>query len=214
MPKIIDISVTLEPGTTIWPGSPAFKRDQVRTLERDDVNVSNIAMDVHTGTHVDAPLHHLAGGASSADLALEAMVGPVQVVDLTGVDEVDRAALEETVDPATTRLLFKTGNSSAWPGTGPFTEDYVALNVEAAAWIADKDIRLVGNDYLSIQRPAADIEIHRILLRSGVVILEGINLAHVPAGHYTLMCLPLKIADSEGAPARAVLLEGSVDELG
>lgn len=212
MAKIIDISVELHSESTVWPGSPPFKRTQLRSLARDNANVSAIAMDVHTGTHVDAPLHHIDAGAAINAIPLGSMLGPAQVIDVADKEEIDASLLESSVDKRTTRLLIKTRNSSKWTGTEPFTPHYVALTKDAAVWAAERKLLLIANDYLSIQRPEDGPDIHQILLRSGVVILEGITLADVSPGFYTLLCMPLNIASAEGAPARAALVEGSLDE--
>lgn len=213
MAEIIDISVELRSDSTVWPGSPPFERSQLRTLVRDHVNVSTIAMDVHTGTHIDAPLHHIAAGAATEGFPLNSMVGPAQVIEIPDRDELDARLLEHSVDDRTTRLLIKTRNSSRWTGTEPFTADYVALTEDAAAWAVERQLLLIANDYLSIQRVEDDANVHRILLRAGIVILEGVNLARVSPGFYTLLCMPLKISSAEGAPARAALIRGSLNEI-
>ena len=205
---LIDISIALREGMICWPGSAGVRLERTLDLAKGDpVNNSRLTCDVHAGTHVDAPLHHLVGGADAASLALEAMVGPVVVADLPDAGQVTATALEKLELPATIeRLLLRTRNSGAGAaGRTTFSTDYVALTADAAAWVVERRLRLVGIDGPSIQRFHDGPETHRVLLAAGVVIVEGLDLAQVAAGDYELLCLPLRLVGSEGAPARAVL---------
>ena len=104
-------------------------------------------------------------------------------------------------------MLIKTRNSTRWAtGWGPFDPKYVALTEDAAAWLVDRGVELVGLDHLSIQQFTSDGETHRILMRGGVAILEGLNLADVAPGAYTLVCAPIRLVGTEAAPARALLI--------
>jgi arylformamidase len=164
-------------------------------------------MDVHTGTHVDAPLHVLDGGASVEDVGLSPFIGPVYVADIQDTERVHRRALDAAQVPlGTTRLLLRTLNSTD-PAyiEGPFRDDFAALTLDAAEWVVERGLRLVGIDYLSIQRFEDSLDTHRVLLRAGVCILEGLDMRNVAAGMYTLLCLPLRLAHAEAAPARAIL---------
>jgi arylformamidase len=165
---------------------------------------------VHSGTHVDAPAHFIENGASVEQLPLEALMGPVTVVELLEAEIITPELLEaQELAPETRRLLVKTKNSALWADPGhAFNPDFVALNSESARWIVNQGIDLVGIDYLSIQM-FKDTEplTHRILLEAGIVIVEGLDLRMVDPGDYQLFCLPIKLAGCEGAPARAVLVE-------
>ena len=209
--RIIDVSIGLSSETTVWPGSPAFTRSALQTLEQDGVNVSTIGLDVHSGTHVDAPLHHVRAGPAVDELPLDAMIGPVLVVELPDVPVIDEHVLEASVAGKPKRVLLKTSNAGRWSGTEPFSKDFVALDEGAARWIAEHRIVLVGIDYLSIQHSDATNDVHRILLEAGVVVVEGIRLTGVAPGSYDLVCLPLLIEGAEGSPARVVLIEGGLD---
>lgn len=207
--EIIDISVPLSAGLPVWPGSVGFSISRVSSLERGDpATVSRLYCDVHTGTHVDAPAHCVRQGALVDDLALADLVGPCRVVDLPGAEVIDLPELESVELPADTRrLLFRTRNSELWARNHEeFRPDYVALTANAAKWIVDREISLVGIDYLSVQRYTDDPTTHRILLQNRVIILEGLDLSRVSAGSYFLMCLPIRLGGAEAAPARAVLL--------
>ena len=208
MVEILDISVGLSDRLPTWPGGVGFHIEQTQNIEQDGVNVSKIESCVHVGTHVDAPSHFVAGGKTTEELSLQVLMGPVTVVSVPEASSIAADLLESlAVPPGTKRLLFKTKNSELWTqGLKEFKRDYVALTADAAQWVVDRDIRLVGVDYLSVQRFQDSPLTHEILLKAGVIIVEGLNLAKVEPGEYELVCLPLKIIGSEGAPARAVLV--------
>jgi arylformamidase len=217
MPRIHDISLAIEPGLPTWPTSEGFRtRWAMRIDDGDSANVTVYEADVHTGTHVESGLHFLRDGAPIERTPIERFVGPAVVVDIEG-DAVTADALEARgiAGPAgiargATRLLVKTRNSDRWArGWGAFDPEYVALTTDAARWIADHGFELVGLDHLSIQQFDSDGEPHRVLMRAGVAILEGLNLAGVPVGTYTLVAPPLKLIGTEAAPARALLLDGA-----
>lgn len=207
MPRLIDISVRLEPGMPTWPNSAGMNVSRMLDMSAGDpVNVSRLEMDVHCGTHVEAPLHFLAGGDALEAYDLDIFSGTAYVARLPEVAAISAGELDEIgVPPGTERLLLRTANSELWQSPQPFRTDYVALLPDAATWIAGRGIRLIGIDYLSIQRYGDDPETHRILMRAGVAILEGLNLSDVDAGTYRLHALPLRIAGAEAAPVRAVL---------
>jgi len=201
---IIDISVPIRPAMVTYPGDPEVALERVRSIEEGaGYNLSRLAFGLHTGTHVDAPLHFVEGGADAEALPLEVLVGPVSVVDATAVESglsaeaLNSLALPERCE----RVLFKTRNSELWRSDA-FSEDFVSLTEDAARALVSRGVRLVGIDYLSIGDEAA----HRALLGAGVVALEGLDLGAVEPGEYLLVCAPLKLAGAEGAPARALLI--------
>ena len=208
MSKYIDISVPVSPNLPRWPGSPAIEFQRSLDLERGDIaNDTTIRLSVHTGTHVDAPLHFVKEGSSVEQMPLDILMGTAFVADVSEVEVITPDTLEALALPTgTQRLLLRTRNSQMWqPVSSEFNPDFVAITADAAQWIVDRGIRLVGIDYLSIQRFYDGPETHLILLRSEVVIIEGLNLSEVPGGEYELICLPVKLAGVEGAPARAIL---------
>jgi arylformamidase len=206
--RVYDISLPIEPGLMTWPTSPGFRMRRAMDLAAGDpANVTELKMDVHTGTHVEAPLHFLPEGAALDTLSIERFVGTAVVVEVPG-ESVTAAALKAVAIPARThRLLVKTANSARWAaGWGPFDPVYVALTQDAARWVVERGVELVGIDHLSVQRYEDDAETHRILMRGGVVILEGLNLAGVQPGEYTLVAAPIRLVGTEAAPVRAVLI--------
>jgi arylformamidase len=207
--RILDISLAIEPGLPTWPTSSGFRLRQAMAIAAGDpANVTEIDMDVHTGTHIESSLHFLAEGESLDMLPLDRFVGPAVVVEIAG-DEVTPAALDAAGVPAgTRRLLVKTANSARWAaGWGTFDPVYVALTPDAARWVVERGVQLVGIDHLSVQRYDDDGETHRILMRGGVAILEGLNLAGAAPGEYMLVAAPIRLVGTEAAPARALLLD-------
>jgi len=163
--------------------------------------------DVHSGTHVDAPLHFLSNGGPVEAISLDVLIGPALVAYLPHISRVtaaDLEALDLTADVR--RLLIRTSNSDLWTAkVREFQRDFVALTTDAAAWVVERDIRLLGVDYLSVQRFGDGPEVHQILLGAAVAVVEGLSLAGAEPGGYELTCLPLRLVGAEGAPARAVL---------
>jgi len=209
--KIIDISVPVNPDLPVWPGDNRITLERYRALSKgDDSNNSRLACSVHSGTHVDAPGHFIENGSTVEQLPLDILIGRTWVAETLAADIISPELLENLAIPSgTTRLLFKTKNSSLWSDPRhAFKTDFVALSAEAATWIVDHGIRLVGIDYLSIQLfDDPEPLTHHILLKAGVIIVEGLNLQSVRPGSYRLVCLPLKLIGSDGAPSRAVLIE-------
>jgi arylformamidase len=214
MGRIIDISITLEPGIPIWPNNPGFELVRVNDIAAGaSSNVSRLAMGCHTATHVDAPVHFIPGASGVESLPLDRLTGPaiVYAVALSAEDEgnVTAAALERAgVRPNSERILLKTWNSELWAqGPHGFRADFAGITADGAQWIVDHNIGLVGVDYLSVGPKGKGRPTHEILLKAGVVVVEGLNLSAVAPGSYDFYCLPLKLKGSDGAPARAVLIE-------
>lgn len=208
MHNIIDISIPLHPDMPIWPGSSEFRLSKTIHKENGDrVIVSRLECDVHVGTHLDAPMHFLEDGITIDQISLEILIGPAIVIYLPEIDTITSDILSNlNLESGVKRLLLRTRNSEWWKqGVTEFRKDFVALNADAAQWIVDYDIQLIGIDYLSVQKYGDCSLTHKKLLSAGIVILEGLNLSEVEPGQYELICLPLNLLKAEGAPARAVL---------
>jgi len=207
--KIIDISVPLENGMVAWPGSVGFHLTQTMKMAEGGIaNNSRLDTDVHIGTHLDAPWHSIPNGGTVESLNLDDLVGPAYVADLKDAETVTAAVLKKANIPADVeRLLLKTSNSQLWKsGNREFQRDFVGLVPDASEWIAGRKMRLVGIDYLSVQRFAEKTMLsHNILLEKQIVVIEGLDLSAVAAGYYELICLPIKLVGAEGAPVRAIL---------
>jgi arylformamidase len=209
MSELIDISVSLDETLPIWPGSLGFELEPLEKQEDGaEARVSRLECDVHTGTHIDAPLHHIPDGDTTEQIPLDTTVGEAVVARIPdSVTEVTAGTLDNLGLPeGATRLLLRTKNSEFWNEHGStFQPEYAALSLEGAEWIVEHGIRCIGIDYLSVQRYEDGPETHEVLLQEGVVIIEGLDLSGVSPGVCELLCLPLKIAGSEGAPARVAL---------
>lgn len=191
----------------VWPTSRGWATSLSRDLRAGDpVTETELRTDVHCGSHVDAPLHHLVGGRPVDGIPLEAFVGPVLIVDAQGHREVPVEAVQG-LGSNVRRVLFRTDNSERRLMREPrFAPDFVGLSLAAARALADReDLLLVGNDYLSVQPFEGDDDVHRVLLRRNVALLEGLDLAEVTPGWYELIALPMLLPGAEAAPVRAVL---------
>jgi len=202
--KIYDISMAIRDGMPVYPGDPEVNVEPVSSMAQGDANNLNLLrLSTHTGTHVDAPRHFIEDGVPVDRLPLEVFIGPATVVDVGGAPDITREMLAGLPVKHPTRLLLKTGDSS--PVDGGFDAGYTSLSEDAARYLVERGVLLVGIDTLSIERFNGTGNVHRLLLENGVAILEGIDLHGVPSGEYELICLPLRIAGGDGAPARAVL---------
>ncbi len=207
--RTYDITLTISSDLPTWPGDPGVEIERLEKIEDgSNANVSRIVMGVHTGTHVDAPFHFLEDGTTVDQLNLSLLTGRAYVLHLPDVDVITAAVLEEAqIPPRTRRVLFKTRNSDLWvKEESVFTTDFVGLSEDGAEYLVKRGVKLVGMDYLSVAPYKNSRPTHEKLLKAGVVIVEGIDLSEVSQGRYTIYCLPLKIANSDGAPARAILI--------
>lgn len=203
----VDISVPLHHGMVHWPDNPPVQIERVLDIDRGDAaTVSKMSLGVHTGTHVDAPIHFIPGGHGVHEAPFSALIGPARVIEIADRHSIKVAELRHHDLQPGERILFKTLNSARCWQTDDFVEDFVYVSQEAARFLVSQRVRAVGVDYLSVGGYTADgPETHQALLSAGVWIIEGLNLASVRPGTYELICLPLKIVDGDGAPARAVL---------
>ncbi len=214
--KIHDISLTTSPKTVTWEGTEqGFSMRWAAQIGEPDAvcNLSVFTEGTHTGTHLDAPLHFVADGNSVESLDLNVLVGPAQVVEIFGRDQITAADLEGAgIAPQTERVLLKTDNTRLGrKGDGVFHKDYVGLAPSGAQWLVARGVRLVGIDYLSIgPYGPVNVETHRIVLGAGMVVVESLVLDDIKAGEYTLIALPPKFGGLEGSPCRALLVEGKI----
>jgi arylformamidase len=208
---IYDISLTISPNLPTWPGDPALELEQIESMDKGaHANVTRLSAAVHLGTHVDAPHHFLNDGRTVENLPLEVLTGPCYVTQLPdGIEAITAEVLERSeITSEMKRVLFGTSNSHFWAkGESTFQTDFVAITEDGAEWLVDRGIQLVGVDYLSVAPYGESVPTHTVLLKAGVVVVEGLNLSKIVRGFYELYCLPLKIAGSDGAPARAILIQ-------
>jgi arylformamidase len=204
--KLIDVTVPLDANLPTYPGNTPYSLEAIKRIARgDSSNVSTLHMSAHSGTHVDAPRHFFDNAAGADALPLEMLIGRARVIEITsrkGIDADELAAADLSED---IRVLIKTSNSRLW-ASSEFNKDYVGLTEAGAKYLLDHGIKLVGVDYLSIERfktPGAPA--HHVLLGAGIIVIEGLNLRDVEPGVYDLFCLPLPVVGCDGAPARVIL---------
>ncbi len=203
----IDVSIPLHNGMVNWPGDAPFHRlETLKIANGDPCNLSQFCTSAHIGTHMDAPRHFLADGHGMESMPIDATIGPARVIAIQDPDLIRIKELEPHRLGAGDRVLFKTRNSDHLWKTNDFQEQFIHIPQDTAAYLADLKVRTVGVDYLSVGGYETDsAETHQALLGAGIWLIEGLNLKHVEPGEYELVCLPLKLVGSDGAPARAVL---------
>ena len=202
----IDISVPIRDGMVHWPGDPPVRIHRVQDIEQGDSHtLSTMSIGSHTGTHIDAPAHFIKGGNTVDCTPLRIMVGKARVLEIKDKESIKVPELVQFKVRRGERILFKTRNSALWK-SGKFSGDFVFVSPEAAQFLADRGVKLVGVDYLSVggSRQGGKFQ-HEVLLNAGVCIIEGLNLSRVAPGNYSLVCLPLRLENGDGAPARAII---------
>lgn len=201
---IIDISVPLVESTPVWPNEAPFT---AIPQQKGDAMVSFFSFGSHSGTHIDAPCHLLPGEMTVEKIPLDVFVGKVLVCHFKGKNIIDLEDLQRCDLTGMERVLFRTDNSELWQQSA-FNSQYTSLSLSGAEYLVELGAKLVGIDYLSIEAfNSKGNPVHKVLLGGGVTILEGLNLASVDEGWYTLSALPLSIPGADGSPVRAVLIK-------
>ena len=204
----IDVSVAIRDGMPHWPDNPPIEVERVLDLEHGDVaTVSKMSLGVHTGTHMDAPNHFVAGATGIDRMPFDATIGRARVIPIRDPQLVRVRELEKHAIRRGERILLRTRNSPRVWQAENFVEDFVHLSVEAAEWLAKRGIRTLGVDYLSVGGflDNSGEAVHHALLGAGIWIIEGLDLSPIPPGPCELICLPIKLLDGDGAPARAIV---------
>jgi arylformamidase len=203
----IDVSVPLHSGMVHWPDNPPVQIERALSIGHGDAaNVSEISMGAHTGTHMDGPIHFVQDGKGLDEMPFDATIGRARVIEISDPESIKPKELHPHGLQRGERILFKTQNSARRWSSEDFIEDFVYVSQEAARYLADRGIKTVGVDYLSVGGFRKDgVETHQALLEAGIWVIEGLDLSEVKPGEYELICLPVKIEQSDGAPARAIL---------
>ena len=207
--ELFDISLTISEELPTWPGDPKIKLTQISAIaEGETSNVTHFSGTVHIGTHIDAPDHFLDNGKTVEEIPLDLLVGPAHVVEIPSMGHITKDDITKAGFPkGLKRILFKTRNSKWWEtNENIFQEDFIGLASDGAEFLVESGIKVVGVDYLSVAPFQDPAPTHKILLGKDILIIEGLNLSKVDPGEYTLLCLPLKIKDSDGSPARVLLM--------
>jgi arylformamidase len=203
----IEVSVPLRSGIVHWPDNPPVRIERMLDMKRGDVaNVSKMSLGSHTGSHMDAPVHFVRDGEGMDRMPLGATMGRARVIEIQDPVSIKPDELGPHAIGRGERVLFKTRNSVRRWWEDDFIEDFVYVSQEAARHLADRGVRTVGIDYISVGGFYEDgSETHQALLGADIWIIEGLDLSGVDPGEHELICLPLKVNDGDGAPARALL---------
>lgn len=205
MKKMFDVTRSISNDMLVYPGDIPVNINTLLALKEGDFSESTkLILSSHAGTHVDAPKHLFQEGLSVDKLSLDTLVGSARVIDLPQVKAIEKHHLDKLYLEGTARVLFKT-NNSRMANKEEFDANYAHLTPGAAKYLVQCGCKLVGIDYLSVDPPVDELPVHHILLSAGVIIVEGLNLTEIQGGNYELICLPLKIAHCDGAPARVIL---------
>ncbi len=210
--RIHDVSLTLSPDLPVWPGDPQVSLERVRKIEEGaNSNVSKLTLHVHSGTHIDAPVHFINESHTGVDkIPVSQMLGHCCVVEIPeDATQITAEVLQQVHMPnSIKKFLFKTKNSQYWAKADKeFHTDFVGISEDGAKYLVEMGVELVGVDYLSVAPYKQSRPTHEAFLKAGVLIIEGLDLSQVGEGYYSLFCLPLKLAGSDGAPARVILVE-------
>ncbi|MCM0083972.1 cyclase family protein [Geomonas sp. Red32] len=207
--RIYDITIPLSEELPVYPGDfPVVIAPWTSIADGDSANIARITICSHSGTHIDSPRHFVEGGLTVDQIPMERLIGKAKVVEIAGVAEIGQRELERLPVRGVERLLLKTANAGLWKDRS-FKDSFVALAQDGADYLVEIGVKMVGIDYLSIERSDGDGGVHRVLLEHDVLIVEGLNLVDVPPGDYELICLPLKVKNGDGAPVRAILRGGA-----
>ncbi len=203
----IDVSVPITDGMISWPGDPKVHIARSLDMEKGaEANVTKLNMGAHTGTHMDAPRHFINSKAGIDKMPLDAAIGKVRIIGIRNKEMITPEELRSHRIRKGERILFKTVNSNSRWYLKPFNKKFVALSTEAARFLAERKIKTLGVDYLSIGSLQSDIgEVHRLILKAGIWAIEGLDLSKVEPGDYEMICLPLRIVKSDGSPVRTLL---------
>lgn len=206
--KLFDVTLSLDSETPVWPGDPPAQIKRIAKIENGDgYNLSRICCPLHWGTHIDAPYHFNPDGWTTGEIPLDLLIGKVRVVRIADTDKIQPEHLQRFNLHGVKRLILKTDNSSFWSEKPlKFHQEFTAFTEETAAYLLSLQIKLVGIDYLSVDLFSDSRNpVHQAFCRENIVVLEGLDLREVISGDYQMICLPLKIENADGAPARVIL---------
>ena len=202
----LDVSVPVRPGMVHWPGDGPVKFERQMSIAKGaEANVTRLDMSAHTGTHMDAPLHFFDEDPGMEAFPLDIGMGRARVIAIEGEEPIDRGQLEGMEIESGERILFRTVNSDRSWWERDFDPGFVYVSHEAAELLGEIGVALVGIDYLSVGAGDEGGDVHRALLGAGSWVVEGLDLSTVEPGDYELICLPVKLVGSDGAPARVLL---------
>lgn len=202
--EVFDISITIQEGMLSFPGDTIPEIERIKEIEKAGYNLSKMQVSVHVGTHADAPTHFVKGGKYIDEIKPERFMGETQVIEIKNENKITKAELKE-LEIKSDKLLFKTFNSE-YLKEDSFNENFVYMTRQAAEYLVDLGVKLIGIDYLTIESlTSKDFAVHKLLLGNDVIILEAVNLIDIEPGLYNLLAFPLKLQNCEASPIRALL---------
>ncbi len=203
----LDITVPLTNGMAYWPTDPKVQIKRIHDMkDGDQENLTHISMCAHSGTHMDAPCHFRKSAKTIDKMPLSAAIGKARVIEITDKELITVEEIRPYRIRKGERILFKTNNSKTRWDNKPFMKKFVHLSIEAAKFLSEHKVQTIGIDYLSIGGYDGNVvQVHDIILKAGIWVIEGLNLSKIVPGNYELNCLPIKIAGADGAPARALI---------
>lgn len=203
---LIDVTLGMRNGMIAFPDDPSFEMTPMGSISNGNpYNISLLKLCSHTGTHVDPPRHYFDSGFSVDQIPLSHLVGEAVILDMRGKSRIGAEDIRRSDFKGQSRILFKTDNSFNLRHR-MFSENFCHLTLDGALFLVQNGMKLVGIDYLSIESlDASDAPVHKTILGSGAVIVEALDLLDAPAGPCRVLCLPLKIIDADGAPARVLI---------
>lgn len=202
--KYYDLSANISEGIVVFPGDPQYKAEEVCSLEKgSQFHLSEIHLGNHTGTHIDFPSHVIKGGKNSNDYPIESLIGQGLIIEVPSSESsITKDFVKKQPILANDFVFFQTSNSKR-PKTATFTNNYVYIEPEAAEELLRKGVKIVGIDYISVDKyESEDLPVHKILLSNDVLIVEGLELNDVPVGRCIIYIMPIKINKMDGLPAR------------
>lgn len=201
--KIYDISSPIFEGMPVYKNKPE-KQPKIKSVTNGHVTESRLELDVHSGTHIDAPLHMVNDGETFETIPLEDLVGPVKVLDFMHIEDgITREDLEKFNLQENDFVLFKTKNSL----DEDFNHEFIYLKESGANYLAELKIRGVGIDALGVERSQPNHPTHKALFGANIIVIEGLRLSEVVAGSYFMVAAPLKLIGTDAAPARVILMD-------
>lgn len=210
--KIIDISIDIKPDMIKWPSDPDIQFENILSIENgNDFNFHGISLSTHTGTHIDAPRHFYKDGITVDKINPEVLIGKVLVVEISDDKKISKTYLTEIDLNNYSRIIFKTKNSDILFKNNDFEHSYVYLDIDAAKYLVDSGINVIGTDYLSVDKfNSSNYEVHKYLAKNNIIILETLDLSTVKPGEYFLFAMPLKLKGLDASPSRIVLISGLI----
>lgn len=202
--KMYDVTGTVYEGMTVYKDKPE-KQPTFNTVTNGYVTETRVEIDVHTGTHIDAPRHMVVDGDTFESVPMEDLVGQCKMFDLTEVEDgISKKDLAQFDIQKGDFVFLKTKNSYE----DTFNFDFIYLAQDGAEYLSELGVRGVGIDTLGIERSQEGHPTHKTLFANKVIIIEGLRLKEVEQGEYFMVAAPLKLTGTDGSPARVLLFEG------